>query len=240
MNFATPSASLASVIYDDENSDSSTDGEETGGEDSEGGENNEENPTPPEDGEDGGEEIPPNDGEQEEQEHSHVFVFNSLLNEEEKKLYVEYKCECGELANDKLSITFASNDGTKLNISPDANGEIDYSKMVGKYQAEISNSESGLLASYAIEGVVSMPETPDETDPPDESGQPNDSENSEESGKEDSSATPEDSENSDEMTETEKKRNKKLITGILITIGVLIAGGIATLLIIKKKIKIKG
>jgi len=220
----------------------------TGGEETPSPDSGENPPDPPDDGENdkppdsGGNDSSLEDGEQGE-EHYHVFLFNSVLKEEDKKIYVEYKCECEEIANEQLLFTFTDEAENQIYMSADENGVVDYAEIIGKYEVEISNPMGEILATYTIEVIVDAPDTPNDSsrpDSPDASDKPEDSESSDDMGNTDSSSDSSNPEQSDSSVESEeestvKTQNEGLMTGLLITIGVLAVGGIATLFIIKKK-----
>jgi hypothetical protein len=82
--------------------------------------------------------------------HSHYYTLTVTRYDEEKYFTAQYVCECGEIDNVMLNAVFIGTNGNYLTLNPDANGKVDYSQLVGRYNVLIQNGQGEILANFTL------------------------------------------------------------------------------------------
>lgn len=176
-------------------------------------------------------------------EHTHEYVFDAVVRENEKTMTVSYLCECGDNRTEFVKVEFTSvEDGSGVVLIPGENGELDFAVLEGKYIVTVTNDNGEELMSYEVTLAKNEPSEPSEPSEPTEPVTP-DKPSEEKPGEDKPSEpetpdTPSDSEK-DKPTDkgnAEKKEKKTSAAGILLPIlFVLGIGAVVTLVVLKKK-----
>lgn len=201
-------------------------------------------------------------GGDEQGEHTHNYFLYSERHDDEKYVFIQYVCpECEVVKNEIVQITFTSEDGNRFDLTADENGKVSYADIpAGTYSVEMFNDEGQTLTWYEMtieeaEQPIDEPTEPSEPtepieqpDEPSEPSEPTEPEQPDEPSETDTPSEPEqpiDTEkepekHAEETTEkVEKKGNAGLFIGLAVALFVLGAGGVTTLIILKKKNKNK-
>lgn len=156
-------------------------------------------------------------GYEEPPEHTHIYEVGYSVNQDEKTITVEYACGCGEKNTSPLQVTFTDGNGNRYDLTANDEGKVDYSEVEsGSYVVEMYNELGETVKKFTVEV-----EKEKEPTPPEEWTEPDD--------------TPDEPKNPDKPTDSKENGKSGLLTGMLITLGVLAAGAVATLIIIKKR-----
>ncbi len=107
-----------------------------------------------------------------ESENSHDFVLVTEVDSENKTLTLSSECGGCCDTTSGLKAIFTDEDGLSSTLMPNENGVVDYSKLEGKFEVTIVDSEDFLVATLTIETEESENPTPtvtpEPTDPPEE------------------------------------------------------------------------
>ena len=153
------------------------------------------------------------------------------MHKTDKYIFVNYFCECGEINNSLLQVTFTAADGNRIDLEIDEDGDADFTDVEsGVYTVEIFDENGETLMVYDIEienkqpvvpekPIEPTPEQPDEPTNPDISDEP---------------SVPD---NPEQPSEAKGGNNAGLIIGIIVALIVLAAGGATTFILIRKKNK---
>ena len=170
-------------------------------------------------------------------EHTHEYVFDAVVRENEKTMTVSYLCECGDNHTEFIKVEFTSaEDGSGVVLIPGENGELDFAVLEGKYTITVTNDNGEELMFYEVTLAKNEPIEPAEPVTPDKP--------SEEKPGEDKPSEPETPDTpSDSKTDkptdkgnAEKEEKKTSAAGILLPIlFVLGIGAVVTLVVLKKK-----
>ncbi len=163
----------------------------------------------------------------------HEFTLHANINEEEKFMLTFMVCECGETRVDSLKVVFVKEDGTVAEFTPNGYGEVYYTELTdGNYTIQVENLEGEVLdvRVLTIGEEVVTPEVPDEPETPDASENPDEDEDFE--------FTPADPNDEMDGEQTAEKEDSSLglILGCIIFL-LVVAGGVVTVKILKKKNK---
>ena len=178
-------------------------------------------------------------------EHTHVYVFDAVVREQEKTMTVSYVCECGDNRTEFVKVEFTSaDDGSGVVLIPGENGELDFAVLEGKYIVTVTNDNGEELMVYEVNLAKNepvKPEQPDKPTEPETPDKPDDDKPSDEKPNEDKPSepetpdTPSDSE-TDKPSDTEKEEKKTSAAVILLPILLVLgAGAVVTLVVLKKK-----
>lgn len=144
------------------------------------------------------------------EEHTHQWILQSENNDNDRYLWLNYACVCGETENDALSVIFIDETNKEIVFYPDENGIVDYASLSGQYRV-IVRTKTDILTEFMVQAKQE-----EVTDDPNLSN-PSDS-------------------NPEQPNETDDKHSE--IGIILLVIFVLLVGaGVTTILVIKKKNK---
>ena len=84
-------------------------------------------------------------------EHTHEYVFDAVVRENEKTMTVSYLCECGDNRTEFVKVEFTSvEDGSGVVLIPGENGELDFAVLEGKYIVTVTNDNGEELMSYEV------------------------------------------------------------------------------------------
>ena len=204
----------------------------------------------PNEPEGGGENNTPDDGEIKPHEHEYKVEFLDVR--DAMLVHVSYKCECGEDNTDVMNLLVVHNGDSQIH-SLMGKHEFNYSNLKGTYDLVLMDNDGNVYdqMQLVLGGEEPEPEVPTKPSEPEQPENPDNNIDSEEPDVPSEPETPNEPDNSGEgetpnvppEDDTDKptdvvepeKSNSGLITGIIIVLGLLAAGGIVTLFIIKKK-----
>lgn len=167
-------------------------------------------------------EQPENPDDGKEDEHTHNLFLSSELNEADGYMILSYACDCGEVFNEKLTVTFIDENGGVMTLPIDENGQVDFSELVGTYEVSIAGESGEVLTVFHVTMNEQKPAEPSQPD--DGSGNVTEPEN------------PDDTDN--QTSEQPKENESGNLAGVLgIILVVLAIGGAVTYIVIKKKNK---
>lgn len=177
-----------------------------------------ETPTEPENPNEPEQPETPDDGD----EHTHNLYLSSEMSEADGYMILSYACDCGEVFNEKLTVTFTDENGEVIALPLDENGRVDFSELVGAYEVSITDENGEVLTAFDITLNEKAPSDP--TEPDNGDGDVTEPEN------------PDDTDNqTPEQPNEDQGGNLAGVLGILLV--VLAIGGAAAYFVIKKKKK---
>lgn len=162
-------------------------------------------------------------------EHTHNLYLSSELSEADGYMVLSYTCDCGEVFNEQLVVTFTDENGEVMTLPIDENGRVDFSAFVGSYEVTVTGENGEVLTTFDVTLNDEMPVEP--TEPDDGNGDVTEPENPDD--KNDDS----DKDDNGNAQEPDEKGNSNLAGVLFGVLAVLAIGGIATIIIIKKKNK---
>ena len=89
----------------------------------------------------------PDDSTQNKPEHTHNFVLYSTMNSVDKRINLNYMCECKEQRTSTLQAIFTNSYGNVVMLTPNADGELNCSSLNGKYLYEVKTASGETLSS---------------------------------------------------------------------------------------------
>ena len=149
-------------------------------------------------------------------EHTHVYVFDAVVREQEKTMTVSYVCECGDNRTEFVKVEFTSvDDGSGVVLIPGENGELDFAVLEGKYIVTVTNDNGEELMVYEVNLAKNepkpvepeQPDKPTEPEQPETPDKPDDKPNEDKPSEPEKPDTPSDSE-TDKPSDTEKEEKK--------------------------------
>ena len=155
-------------------------------------------------------------------EHTHNLFLSSELNEADGYMVLSYTCDCGEVFNEQLAVTFTDENGAVVTLPIDENGQVDFSELVGMYEVSITDEKGEVLTRFEVTMSEKTPVEPNEPD--DESGDITEPENPNDKG-------------DGNIEQPEEKNDSNLATVLFAILAILAISGVATFIIIKKKNK---
>ena len=172
-------------------------------------------------------------------EHTHVYVFDAVVREQEKTMTVSYVCECGDNRTEFVKAEFTSaDDGSGVVLIPGENGELDFTVLEGKYIVTVTNDNGEELMVYEVNLAKNEPKPvePEQPDKPTEPEQPKEPESPEETDKPSAPTESEGKDNTETPNDSVKEKKKVSASAILLPILLVLGiGGGVTFFIIKKK-----
>ena len=172
-------------------------------------------------------------------EHTHVYVFDAVVREQEKTMTVSYVCECGDNRTEFVKVEFTSaDDGSGVVLIPGENGELDFAVLEGKYIVTVTNDNGEELMVYEVNLARNEPKPiePEQPDKPSEPEQPKEPESPGETDKPSAPTESEGKDNTETPNDSVKEKKKVSASAILLPILLVLSiGGGVTFFIIKKK-----